>query len=135
MRYRHLVLVPMVLPCFAVLSNCGAYGPGLGRFGEAACPELGGSADALRAQYAANAQVNAKIRAFVQAAKDLGAVSAQIEAEATDACQRMAIDLGASPQEFAASSEPGARANVACAAASARIDGIMRQGISIRASA
>jgi hypothetical protein len=135
MRYGHLVLVPLVLPCLAVLSNCGAYGPGFGRFGEAACPELGGSADALRAQYAANAQVNAKIRTFVQAAKDLAGVSAQIEAEAAEACQRMAIDLGASPQEFAASGEPGARANVACNVASARIDGVMRQGISVRATA
>src|SRR5689334_6931024 len=123
MRYRRLVLVPLVLPCLTVLSNCGAYGPGFGRLGEAACPELGGNADALRAQYAANAQVNAKIRVFVQAAKDLGAVSLQIEAEAAEACQRMAMDLGASPQEFTANNEPGARANVACAVASARIDG------------
>src|SRR5262245_21189484 len=135
MRYGHLVLVPMALSCLAVLSNCGAYGSGFGKLGEAACPELGGSADALRAQYAANAQANAKIRAFVQAAKDLGSVAVQIEAEAAEACQRMAIDLGASPQEFAAKDEPGARANVACAVASARIDGILRQGISIRATA
>src|SRR6478736_4764966 len=99
MRYGRLVLVPLVLPCLTVLSNCGAFGPGFGRLGEAACPELGGNADALRAQ---------------QAAKDLGAVSLQIEAEAAEACQRMAMDLGASPQEFTANNEPGARANVAC---------------------
>jgi hypothetical protein len=135
MRYQHLVLVPLVLPCLTVLSNCGAYGPGFGRLGEAACPELGGNANALQAQYAANAQVNAKIRAFVQAAKDLGQVSVQIEGEAAEACQRMAMDLGASPQEFTAKNEPGARANVACAVASARIDGILRQGISVRATA
>ena len=75
MRYVHWLLFALVLPCLTLLSNCGAYGRGFGGLGEAACPELGGSADALRAQYAANAQVNAKIRTFVQAAKDLGAVS------------------------------------------------------------
>src|SRR5436309_1655413 len=107
MRYGPWVMVSMVLPLSTVLSNCGAYGPGFGRLGEAACPELGGNADALRAQYAANAQVNAKIRAFVQAAKDLGAVAVQIEGEAADAC----------------------------AVASARIDAVMRQGISVRATA
>ena len=77
----------------AVLSNCGAYGRGFGALDAAACPELGGNADALRAQYAANVRVNGKIRAFVQAAKDLGAVSLQIEAEAAEACQRMGLDL------------------------------------------
>src|SRR5579859_4289407 len=118
MRYAPWVVVSMLLPLSTVLSNCGAYGPGFGRLGEAACPELGGNADALHAQYAANAQMNAKIRAFVQAAKDLGAVAVQIEGEAAEACQRMAMDLGASPQEFAAPDEPGARANVACAVAS-----------------
>jgi len=135
MKYAHWVLLALILPCLAVLSNCGAYGRGLGGFGEAACPELGGNADALRAQYAANAQVNAKVRAFVQAAKDLGSVAVQIETEAAEACQRMAMDLGAGPQEFAARDEPGGRAQAACAAASARIDGIMRQGITVRASA
>src|SRR5258705_13486573 len=44
MRYGHLALVPLFFACLAVLSNCGAYGPGFGRLGEAACPELGGNA-------------------------------------------------------------------------------------------
>jgi hypothetical protein len=118
-----------------VLSNCGAYGRGFGGFATAACPELGGNADALRAQYAANAQVNAKVRTFVQAAKDLGTVSGQIEAEAADACQRIAMDLGATAQELAPRDEPGGRASAACGAASARMDAILRQGISVRATA
>src|SRR5690242_11833537 len=100
MKYGRLLLLPLFLPCLAVLSNCGAYGRGLGAFDTVACPELGGSADALHAQYAANAQVNAKIRTFVQAAKDLAGVSAQIESEAAEACSRMAIDIGATPQEL-----------------------------------
>jgi hypothetical protein len=135
MRYGHWVFAPLVLPLLTVLSNCGAYGRGFGGLATAACPELGGNADALRAQYAANAQVNAKVRAFVQAAKDLGSVSAQIETEAADACQRMAMDLGATPQELAPRDEPGGRASAACGAASARMDAILRQGISVRATA
>jgi hypothetical protein len=135
MRHGYLLLLPLVLPCLTVLSNCGAYGRGFGGLDTAACPELGGNADALRAQYTANARANAKIRTFVQAAKDLGAVSLQIEAEAADACGRMAMDLGASPQELTGRNEPGGRASAACAALSARIDGILRQGVAVRASA
>jgi hypothetical protein len=128
-------LVLLSAAALAVLSNCGAYGRGFGALDSAACPELGGSADALRAQYSANARANGKVRAFVQAAKDLGGVSLQIEAEAAEACQRMGFDLGISPQEMAARNEPGGRASGACAALSARIDALFQQGISIRASA
>src|SRR3954471_23280168 len=135
MRFATLLFLPLVLPCLTVLSNCGAYGRGLGGFDTAACPELGGNADALRAQYSANAQANAKIRTFVQASKDLGAVALQIEAEAADACGRMATDLGATPQELTPRDEPGGRASAACGVLSARIDGILRQGIAVRASA
>ena len=118
-----------------VLSNCGAYGRGFGALDAAACPELGGNADALRAQYAANVRVNGKIRAFVQAAKDLGAVSLQIEAEAAEACQRMGLDLGMTVQEMASKNEPGGRASGSCAALSAKIDALFRTGISVRATA
>jgi hypothetical protein len=135
MNYRHLALGPLVLPVLTILSNCGAYGRGLGGFDSAACPELGGSADALSAQYTANARANAKIRTFVQAAKDLGAVSVQIEAEAAEACGRMAMDLGATQQELAPRDEPGGRASASCAALSARLDALFREGISIRATA
>ena len=118
-----------------VLSNCGAYGRGFGALDAAACPELGGNADALRAQYATNVRVNGKIRAFVQAAKDVGAVSLQIEAEAAEACQRMGLDLGMTSQEMAAKNEPGGRASGSCAALSAKIDALFRAGISVRATA
>jgi len=118
-----------------VLSNCGAYGRGFGALDSAACPELGGNADALRAQYAANVRVNGKIRAFVQAAKDLGAVSLQIEAEAAEACQRMGLDLGMTSQEMASTNEPGGRASGSCAALSAKIDTLFRAGILVRATA
>ena len=123
------------LPVLSLISNCDAYGRGLGGLDSAACPELGGNADALRAQYTANAQANAKIRTFVQAAKDLAGVSLQIEAEATEACSRMAMDLGVPNQALAPTDEPGGRAKGACGALSAKIDAIMREGVSVRASA
>jgi len=135
MKLGRWLLVLLLLPCLAVVSNCAAYGRGFGALNEAACPELGGNADALHAQYAANAQVTAKLRTFVQASKDLGAVSLQIEAEAAEACGRMVIDLGGTAQELAPRNEPGGRASAACGALSARIDAILRQGVSVRASA
>ncbi len=116
MNRKTLLLVALVSVALCVLSNCGAYGRGFGALDAAACPELGGNADALRARYAADARVNGKIRAFVQAAKDLGAVSLQIEAEAAEACQRMGTDLGVTPQEMAPRSEPGGKATGSCAA-------------------
>src|SRR5689334_19036087 len=48
--------------------SCGELG-GLGA-GAALCPELGGG-NALSANFDANARVNAKVRAFVQASKDM----------------------------------------------------------------
>jgi len=100
-----------------------------------ACPELGASADALAAQYTANARANAKIRTFVQAAKDLAGVSVQIENEAAEACRRMALDMGMTAAEVAPKNEPGGSASGACKALSAKLDTLFRQGISVRASA
>jgi hypothetical protein len=122
----------LLIAC-AATANCAQFG-GLGALGTAACPELGGNADALHAQISANAQANVKVRAFVQAAKDLVAVSAQIEAEAADACRRMGTDLGMSPAELAPRQGHGGQAQGACEALAARIDSILRQGFSVRAS-
>src|SRR6266496_1173560 len=101
MAYRNWLFAVLGLPVLALISNCDAYGRGFGGLDSAACPELGGNVDALRAQYAANAQANAKIRTFVQAAKDLAGVSLQIENETAEACGRMAMDLGVPSQELA----------------------------------
>ncbi|HMI86416.1 MAG TPA: hypothetical protein VK550_20120 [Polyangiaceae bacterium] len=135
MRYHQLAFIPLLFPLIGALSNCGAYGRGFGALDTVACPELGGNADALSAQYAANARANAKIRTFVQAAKDLAGVSIQIENEAAEACRRMAFDIGMTAQEMAPKNEPGGNASGSCAALSARLDALFRQGISVRASA
>jgi len=127
--------VPLLGAALCVLSNCGAYGRGFGALDTAACPELGANANALAAQYTANARANAKIRTFVQAAKDLAGVSIQIENEAAEACRRMAFDIGMTAPELAPKNEPGGNASGSCPALAARLDVLFRQGIAVRAFA
>lgn len=113
-------------------ASCSLFGGSA--IGTAACPALRADVDALRASYATQVQINAKIRTFVQATKDIAAVSARIEAEAAAACRRMGADLGLSPQQMAArSNRPGAQADGACQALAARIDGILQQGVVVHA--
>src|SRR5678809_204876 len=97
-RARRLASVAFLLVFAPVFASCDQFGPG-GGIGKALCPELSGG-DPLSAQYSVNARANAKIRAFVQASKDMAAVSLQIEGEVADACRRMGADLGISPQEM-----------------------------------
>jgi hypothetical protein len=107
------------------------YGP-LG----AACPHLTGRSDLATARISANARANAKVRAFLMASRDLIDVSAQMEAEAIEACRRMGADLGVTPEEMAPRrDEPGEGARAACGAVGARIDGILREGIQVRVTA
>jgi hypothetical protein len=112
----------------------GAYGP-LG----AACPQMTRS-DPLSASYSANARANAKVAAFVAASADLVNVSVAAENLAADACRRIGRDLGVaeasmSPPNGSASAQPGAAAQAACVAASARIDEILRTGVQVRVDA
>jgi hypothetical protein len=120
-----------LLPFLSVaLLHCAGFGEeGLGA---AACPELHGAQSALGASFSADARASAKVGAFVQASKDLMNVSLQIEAEATEACQRMGHDLGMAPAELAPRDGGGGRAAGACGAVGARIDAIMRQGVRVR---
>lgn len=111
----------------------GGGGDLLGAVSGAACPELAGGGSALRGKFTGQAGLNAKIGAFVQAAKDLVALSARMDAEITTACQRMASDLGVSadrlqpPQGVAAST-------AACNAVSAEIGAALRGGATLKAS-
>jgi hypothetical protein len=70
----------------------------------------------------------------VQAAKDMAAVSQQLEAEATAACQRMGADLGLGPAQLQPRQGPGGAAAGACEAVGVAIDGILRQGVQVRAT-
>ena len=78
--------------------------------------------------------VNAKVQAFVQAAKDMDAVSAQIEMKAAQACRRMGLDLGLSPAQMQPRKGPGGAAAGACEPLAMQIDAILRQGIQIHAT-
>jgi hypothetical protein len=116
----------------AVLVACGgefgAAGGGMGNaLGNFACPELQGGA--MNAQFEADAHANATIRAFVTAAGDLQGVAAKAEADVGGACERIARDLGATPGELAPRPNEG-RVTTACNAANARIDAILRTGVS-----
>lgn len=88
------------------------------------CPELGGGA--ANANFAADARANATIRAFVTASGDLATVAARAEAEVGRACEAMARDLGVQITRQANENSVSA----ACNAVSARIDAILRQGVS-----
>lgn len=115
--------------------GCDAMGRnGFGSVGAIACPELS-AGDVLGARVAADARVNGKIATFMLAARDLAQVSAQIEAEAAEACARMGGDLGMAPAELAPRNEPGGRASGACDAVAARIDAILRQGLAVEVRA
>ncbi|MCC6528379.1 MAG: hypothetical protein IT373_37385 [Polyangiaceae bacterium] len=115
------------------MAGCSLFAGG-SAIGTAACPALRQDVDAFAASYAANPQVNAKLRAFVQATKDLAGISGQMEAEATAACQRIGADLGLAPGQMAARNGPGGGAEGACDAVAAHISGILRQGVQVRAT-
>jgi hypothetical protein len=123
----------MGLAVLGSLAACNGFGEG--GLSAAACPELGSGSSALGAHIADDPRANAKIRAFVQSAKDMSAVSLAIEAEVADACGRMARDLGIPPAQIAPRDGPGGRASGACAAVSARIDAILKGGVGISVSA
>jgi hypothetical protein len=115
--------------------GCDAMGNGgFGSVGAMACPELS-AGDVLTASVSADARANGKIKTFMLAARDLAQVSAQVEAEAAEACLRMGADLGMAPAELAPRNEPGGRASGACNAVAARIDAVLRQGLSVEVRA
>ncbi len=130
------------VPTLALLSllSCDSFGttttPGSGSnlvqvLGGVACPELSGGGSALRGNFTANASLNTKIGAFVQAAKDLVALSARMDTEITQACQRMAADLSIPP----ATMQPGqgeAASTAACKAVSAQISAALAGGASLK---
>ena len=62
----------VVVSLAMLVASCSGVFGGVGR---AACPQMSPNVDALTASYSANAQVNGKIRTFVQASKDVAAVS------------------------------------------------------------
>ncbi len=104
-----------------------AGGSGGGALGAITCPELAGGA--MNANFEADAKANGTIRAFVTASGDLANVAAKVEGEVGAACERMGHDLGVPPEQMAATDGKN-KVSAACNAVSAKIDAILKAGVS-----
>ncbi len=106
---------------------------GLGNLGIAACPELRPDVDASGASYASDPAIDVKVRAFVQATKDIVGAAAEADRLAAEACLRMGADLGVPAQAMAPdrTARGGQRAKGACDAVAERIAQIQAQGIGV----
>lgn len=114
-------------------SGGGGGGGGLlGGLSGIACPELAGGGSALRGNYTAKAGLNVKIGAFVQAGKDLLALSTRMDGEITTACKRMAADLGVPPEKLVPA-QGVAASTAACNAVSAEIGAALKGGATLKA--
>lgn len=125
----------------SIAGACDPLAPGAGQTtstlagigGAIACPELAGGGNAFGARYTAKAELNATIGAFVQAAKDLQRLSAQWDAEVTNACKRIGADIGVAPAAMQPREGVGA-STAACSAVRTQIDGMLRGGVKLEAS-
>ncbi len=128
MALHRIVLLIAILP-FLELNGC----PPNAAYGTLACPELAGGA--ASANFAAEAKAQATIRAFVSASGDLMHLAAQIEEEVAAACIRIGTDLGVPPEQMAPRNVAGGKADGACAPVVAKIDAILKEGVSARINA
>ncbi len=126
---RRLCAALACLAAAAFSSDCGEFSQ---QASLAACPELSPNVDAFSASLSADARANGKVRAFVQASKDLAAASLTLELETAAACRRIGADLGVGPGEMAPRDEPGGQASGACGPVAARVDAILRGGAGVR---
>lgn len=108
---------------------------GLGNLGTVACPELRPDVDARSTTYASDPAIDAKVRAYVQATKDVVGAAAEADRLAAEACVRMGTDLGIAPQAMApdANARGGQRAKGACDAVARYIAEVQAQGIGVSA--
>jgi len=88
----------------------------------------------LDMNFDANAQLNAQVKAFVQATKDISEVAARIEQLATASCQHIARDVGIPLSQMRAGRGPGGSASGTCKVVAGYIANVRRQGIQLRAS-
>lgn len=125
MKHRRIASALLVGGIATACAELGGTGMGsTAAMDQVACPELGGGA--ANATFAADAQANGTIRAFVTASGDLATLAARAEAEVGSACQNMARDLGVAVTPGPDESPVAA----ACNAVSARMDAILSQGAS-----
>jgi len=134
-------LLPLTLAAGALTGACDPLAPGAGQTtstlagiaGAVACPELSGGGSALGVRYTAKAELNAKIGAFVQAAKDLGRLSTRMDAEVTTACRKIGADIGVDAAAMQPRENVGA-STAACGAVRAKIDALLKGGVTLQAS-
>lgn len=119
--------------CNFLSSGAGQTTTGLANLaGAVACPALSSGGDAFGVKYTAQAALNAKIGAFVQAAKDLQRLAVKWDAEVTGACRKIGGDIGVAPPAMQASDNATA-SQAACGAVAAKIRGMLAGGASIQA--
>ncbi|HZO11792.1 MAG TPA: hypothetical protein VFB62_00985 [Polyangiaceae bacterium] len=108
------------------LLSCG---PGKSGSSAADCPALRSDSDALDAQVSSEPGENGRLRAFLQASKDVNWAASRVEHLAATACRRIGADLGMQQSDMLPRKGPGGAALGACDPVAARIDAVMRQGI------
>ncbi len=89
----------------------------------ATCPQLTSSNDPLHANFGAQGEAEATVRAFVAATQDLVEVSAQMETEVLGACRNIGGDLGVASTDL---QQPDVRP--VCGAVTWKIDSILEAG-------
>jgi len=126
--------VPVTLALAALALGAMGCGGSKNPSGALACPALQPEVSALEAKYSKDGGVNAQVRAYVQAAKDMTWVSTRIEHLAANACRRIGADLGLSDEAMQPRSGPGGAAVGACEPVSDVLDAVLRQGIRVWAT-
>ncbi len=101
----------------------------------AACPELVSGGNAMQGTFTADAAVNAKIGAFVQAAKDFQAAANQAESQLANACKKIGQDIGVPADQMQPADGAGGAAKGACSAVSAKIQSILSAGAQVTVEA
>ncbi|EYF07952.1 hypothetical protein [Chondromyces apiculatus] len=126
----------LVLVAAATSMGCSEVGLGnlgnLGNLGAAVCPEVAGPGEVLSTPFSSDIRASAKVATFVQAAKDMTAVSEAIEAQVTEACRRIGTDIGIPPAQMQPQDGAGGAAKGACEPVAAAVDSILRQGMQIQ---
>ncbi|MBZ5711074.1 hypothetical protein [Nannocystis pusilla] len=134
-------VLPVTFAAAVVAGACNFLSSGAGQTtsnlanvaGGIACPALSSGGDALGVRYTARAELNAKVGAFVQAAKDLQRLAVKWDAEVTSACRKIGADIGVA----AAAMQPNQNATAsqaACGAVTAKVQGLLKGGVKIEAA-
>ena len=94
--------------------------------GDICCTDFKPGADMAKVTFVGDAQVNGQFVAFAQASGDISAVASGAVSDVTGACQGIATDLGADPNDASTAGKSGSDLATAwCALAVAKINGAL----------